>query len=290
MRFCYPWASLPREKILPMHQSSVEGVEDMSMLGDLHEAAILLNLHHRYQQDQIYTNIGSILISVNPYKPITGLYDAATIDLYRHHCLGELPPHIFATASECYSCLWRHHDSQCILISGESGAGKTESTKLLMKFLSAMSQTSLGGRMSEKSTHVEEAIMESSPVLEAFGNAKTVYNNNSSRFGKFIQLHFSQHGHIQGGRVTDCILRFGCFSPTPQQHNTPKTAGVKNRVVHQNPGEHNYHIFYALLAGVSGEQKEALSLLEPKSYHYLNQSDCVTNENLDDKQTFSNVT
>ncbi|KAJ7346032.1 hypothetical protein JRQ81_001982, partial [Phrynocephalus forsythii] len=267
--FCYQRASLPRDKVLSMHQSSVEGVEDMSMLGDLHEAAILLNLHQRYQKDHIYTNIGSILVSVNPYKPIAGLYDEAAINLYRQHCLGELPPHIFATASECYSCLWRRHDSQCILISGESGAGKTESTKLLLKFLSAMSQTSLGGPASERSTHVEEAIMESSPVLEAFGNAKTVYNNNSSRFGKFIQLHFSQHGHIQGGRVTDCILH--------------------NRVVHQNPGERNYHIFYALLAGVSGEQKEALFLLEPKSYRYLNQSGCVTNENLDDRELFSKV-
>uniref|UniRef100_A0A670JDT8 Myosin X n=1 Tax=Podarcis muralis TaxID=64176 RepID=A0A670JDT8_PODMU len=257
-----------QEKVLPMHRSSMEGVEDMSMLGDLHEAAILLNLHQRYQQDHIYTNIGSILVSVNPYKPIAGLYDADAIDLYRQHCLGELPPHIFATASECYSCLWRRHDSQCVLISGESGAGKTESTKLLLKFLSAMSQTSLGGPASEKSTHVEEAIMESSPVLEAFGNAKTVYNNNSSRFGKFIQLHFSQHGHIQGGRVTDCILLF---------------------VVHQNPEERNYHIFYALLAGVSEEHKEALVLLEPKSYRYLNQSGCVTNENLDDKEMFSKV-
>ncbi|XP_044294397.1 unconventional myosin-X-like [Varanus komodoensis] len=268
--FCYPKASVPRDKVLPMHQSSMEGVEDMSTLGDLHEAAILLNLYQRYQQDHIYTNIGSILVSVNPYKPIPGLYDAAAIDLYRQHCLGELPPHIFATASECYSCLWRRHDSQCILISGESGAGKTESTKLLLKFLSAVSQTSLGGPASEKSTHVEEAIMESSPILEAFGNAKTVYNNNSSRFGKFIQLHFSQNGHIQGGRVTDYLLE-------------------KNRVVHQNPGERNYHIFYALLAGVSGEQKEALALLEPKSYRYLNQSGCITNENLDDNEMFSKV-
>uniref|UniRef100_A0A8D0BVC4 Unconventional myosin-X-like n=1 Tax=Salvator merianae TaxID=96440 RepID=A0A8D0BVC4_SALMN len=268
--FSYPLASVPREEVLPMHQSSVEGVEDMAVLGDLHEAAILLNLYQRYQKDYIYTNIGSILVSVNPYKSIAGLYDAAAIDLYRQHCLGELPPHIFATASECYSCLWRRHDSQCVLISGESGAGKTESTKLLLKFLSAMSQTSLGGPASEKSTHVEEAIMESSPILEAFGNAKTVYNNNSSRFGKFIQLHFSQHGHIQGGRVTDYLLE-------------------KNRVVHQNPGERNYHIFYALLAGVSGEQKEALGLLEPKNYRYLNQSGCVTNENLDDREMFSKV-
>uniref|UniRef100_A0A674HDB9 Myosin X n=1 Tax=Taeniopygia guttata TaxID=59729 RepID=A0A674HDB9_TAEGU len=262
MVFQYPKATLSREKVLPMHQTNVDGVEDMSMLGDLHEAAILLNLHQRYQQGNIYTNIGSILASVNPYKPIPGLYGVDAIELYRQHRLGELPPHIFATANECYCCLWKRHDSQCVLISGESGAGKTESTKLLLKFLSAMSQTSLGAPLSEKSTHVEEAILESSPILEAFGNAKTVYNNNSSRFGKFIQLHFSQHGHIQGGR---------------------------NRVVHQNPGERNYHIFYALLAGVSGEQKESLSLCEPETYRYLNQSGCVTDENLNDVEMFSKV-
>ncbi|CAM4628890.1 unnamed protein product [Caretta caretta] len=271
--FCYPQASLSREKVLPMHQTSVEGVEDMSMLGDLHEAAILLNLHQRYQQDSIYTNIGSILASVNPYKPISGLYSAAAMDLYRRHHLGELPPHIFATANECYCCLWKRHDSQCVLISGESGAGKTESTKLLLKFLSAMSQNSLGSPASEKSTHVEEAILESSPILEAFGNAKTVYNNNSSRFGKFIQLHFSHHGHIQGGRVTDSVL----------------LCSFQNRVVHQNLGERNYHIFYALLAGVSGEQKEALSLSEPETYRYLNQSGCVSDENLNDLEMFNKV-
>ncbi|XP_009985744.1 PREDICTED: unconventional myosin-X-like, partial [Tauraco erythrolophus] len=268
--FQYPKASLSREKVLPMHQTSIDGVEDMSMLGDLHEAAILLNLHQRYQQGNIYTNIGSILASVNPYKPIPGLYSVDAIDLYRQHRLGELPPHIFATANECYCCLWKRHDSQCVLISGESGAGKTESTKLLLNFLSAMSQTSLGSPVSEKSTRVEEAILESSPILEAFGNAKTVYNNNSSRFGKFIQLHFSQHGHIQGGRVTDYLLE-------------------KNRVVHQNPGERNYHIFYALLAGVSGEQKESLSLSEPETYRYLNQSGCVTDENLNDVEMFNKV-
>ncbi|PIO25849.1 hypothetical protein AB205_0009330, partial [Aquarana catesbeiana] len=178
----------------------------MSLLADLHEAAIMLNLHLRYQQDKIYTNIGSILASVNPYKQIAGLYDESTVDLYSRHHFGELPPHIFAIANECYRCLWKRHDSQCVLISGESGAGKTESTKLLMKFLSSMSQNCAGGG---NQTTVEKAIMESSPILEAFGNAKTVYNNNSSRFGKFIQLHFSQQGHIQGGRMVDCILLSG---------------------------------------------------------------------------------
>ncbi|XP_039610985.1 unconventional myosin-X-like [Polypterus senegalus] len=216
------------------------------------------------------TSIGSILAAVNPYKQIGGLYDSSTVELYSQHHLGELPPHIFAIANECYSCLWKRHDGQCVLISGESGAGKTESTKLLLKFLSVMSQNSVSTPPSEKSTHVEEAIIESSPIMEAFGNAKTVYNNNSSRFGKFIQLHFSQNGNIQGGCVIDYLLE-------------------KNRVVRQNPGERSYHIFYALLAGADAEQKELYFLSEPESFHYLSQSGCVKDKSLDDKWLFNSV-
>ncbi|XP_041117513.1 unconventional myosin-X-like [Polyodon spathula] len=263
-------SSVSREVVFPMHQTSVEGVEDMSTLTELHEAAIMHNLHLRYQQDKIYTNIGSILTAVNPYKQICRLYDSSAVELYSQHHMGELPPHIFAVANECYSCLWKRHDSQCVLISGESGAGKTESTKLLLKFLSVMSQNSTGIPASEKSTHVEQAIVESSPIMEAFGNAKTVYNNNSSRFGKFIQLHFSQNGNIQGGCIFDYLLE-------------------KNRVVRQNPGERNYHIFYAVLAGSSQEQKESYFLSDPESYYYLRQSGCVKDKSLDDTQLFNNV-
>ncbi|XP_071244854.1 unconventional myosin-X-like [Salvelinus alpinus] len=197
---------LSRDQVFPMHLTSINGVEDMSSLAELHEAAIMYNLYLRYQKDCIYTNIGSILAAVNPYKQISGLYDPAAVALYSRHHLGELPPHIFAVANECYRCLWKRHDSQCVLISGESGAGKTESTKLLLQFLSVMSQKSAGTAPSERSTRVEQAIVQSSPIMEAFGNAKTVYNNNSSRFGKFIQLHFSQSGNIQGGCIIDCIL------------------------------------------------------------------------------------
>ncbi|XP_041118755.1 unconventional myosin-X [Polyodon spathula] len=267
---CLELLSVSREKVFPMHQTSVEGVEDMSTLTELHEAAIMHNLHLRYQQDKIYTNIGSILAAVNPYKQIGRLYDSSAVELYSQHHMGELPPHIFAVANECYSCLWKRHDSQCVLISGESGAGKTESTKLLLKFLSVMSQNSTGVPASEKSTHVEQAIVESSPIMEAFGNAKTVYNNNSSRFGKFIQLHFSQNGNIQGGCIFDYLLE-------------------KNRVVRQNPGERNYHIFYAVLAGSSQEQKELYFLSDPESYYYLSQSGCVNDKSLDDTQLFNNV-
>uniref|UniRef100_A0A667ZCG9 Myosin X, like 1 n=1 Tax=Myripristis murdjan TaxID=586833 RepID=A0A667ZCG9_9TELE len=240
------------QMLYPMHPSSIHGVEDMSTLAELHEAAIMHNLYLRYQKDNIYTNIGSILAAVNPYKQIAGLYDGAAVDLYSKHQMGELPPHIFAVANECYRCLWKRHDSQCVLISGESGAGKTESTKLLLKFLSVMSQNSAGAPPSERTTRVEQAIVQSSPIMEAFGNAKTVYNNNSSRFGKFIQLHFSQNGNIQG--------------------------------------ERNYHIFYALLAGADRDHRDMYFLSEgPESYHYLSQSGCVQDSSLDDKQLFDSV-
>uniref|UniRef100_A0AAZ3SNG0 Uncharacterized protein n=1 Tax=Oncorhynchus tshawytscha TaxID=74940 RepID=A0AAZ3SNG0_ONCTS len=259
---------LSRDKVFPMHPTSINGVEDMSTLAELHEAAIMYNLYLRYQKDCIYTNIGSILAAVNPYKQIPGLYDPAAVDLYSRHHLGELPPHIFAVANECYRCLWKRHDSQCVLISGESGAGKTESTKLLLQFLSVMSQNSAGTAPTERSTRVEQAIIQSSPIMEAFGNAKTVYNNNSSRFGKFIQLHFSQSGNIQGGCIIDYLLE-------------------KNRVVRQNPGERNYHIFYALLAGADKNHKELYFLSEgPESYHYLSQSGCVKDRSLDDLKLY----
>uniref|UniRef100_A0A3Q2P7Q5 Myosin X, like 1 n=1 Tax=Fundulus heteroclitus TaxID=8078 RepID=A0A3Q2P7Q5_FUNHE len=265
-------AEVTRERVYAMDQSSIDGVEDMSALAELHEAAIMHNLYQRYQKDNIYTNIGSILAAVNPYKQIPGLYDLERVDSYSKHHLGELPPHIFAVANECYRCIWKRHDSQCVLISGESGAGKTESTKLLLQFLSVMSQNSVGTPQSERTTHVEQAIVQSSPIMEAFGNAKTVYNNNSSRFGKFIQLHFSECGNIHGGCVIDCILtRF-------------------NRVVRQNPGERNYHIFYALLAGASKEDKSLYFLEEPaESFHYLSQSGCLQDKSLNDKELYNSV-
>ncbi|KAF0044119.1 hypothetical protein F2P81_003277 [Scophthalmus maximus] len=219
-------AEVTREQVYAMHQSSIDGVEDMSALAELHEAAIMHNLYQRYKKDNIYTNIGSILAAVNPYKQIPGLYDPERVDLYSKHHIGELPPHIFAVANECYSCIWKRHDSQCVLIS---------------------------------------------PIMEAFGNAKTVYNNNSSRFGKFIQLHFSECGNIQGGCVIDYLLE-------------------KNRVVRQNPGERNYHIFYALLAGANKEHKGLYFLEDPaESFHYLSQSGCLKDKSLNDKELFNSV-
>uniref|UniRef100_A0A8C2KTV7 Myosin X n=1 Tax=Cyprinus carpio TaxID=7962 RepID=A0A8C2KTV7_CYPCA len=274
--YTYKQNAVSRQRVYPMHSSSVNGVEDMATLQDLHDGAILHNLQLRYTQKSIYTYIGSILAAVNPYQSLSDLYDATAIERYSRHHLGEIPPHIYAIANECYRSLWKRSNNQCVLISGESGAGKTESTKMILRFLSAMSQQSVALSTAKRaSSHVEEAILESSPIMEAFGNAKTVHNNNSSRFGKFIQLHFSQHGNIQGGRITDCILCLDCWM-----------CCLDNRVVRQNPGERNYHIFYALLAGTSAEQRESFSLSPPEGFHYLGQSGCVKDKAINDTETF----
>uniref|UniRef100_A0A8C2KQQ5 Myosin X n=1 Tax=Cyprinus carpio TaxID=7962 RepID=A0A8C2KQQ5_CYPCA len=277
--YTYKQNAVSRQRVYPMHSSSVNGVEDMATLQDLHDGAILHNLQLRYTQKSIYTYIGSILAAVNPYQSLSDLYDATAIERYSRHHLGEIPPHIYAIANECYRSLWKRSNNQCVLISGESGAGKTESTKMILRFLSAMSQQSVALSTAKRaSSHVEEAILESSPIMEAFGNAKTVHNNNSSRFGKFIQLHFSQHGNIQGGRITDCILCLDCWM-----------CCLDNRVVRQNPGERNYHIFYALLAGTSAEQRESFSLSPPEGFHYLGQSGCVKDKAINDTETFQEV-
>ncbi|XP_077860758.1 unconventional myosin-X isoform X2 [Macaca mulatta] len=268
--FTYKQSTITHQKVTAMHPTNEEGVDDMASLTELHGGSIMYNLFQRYKRNQIYTYIGSILASVNPYQPIAGLYEHATMEQYSRRHLGELPPHIFAIANECYRCLWKRHDNQCILISGESGAGKTESTKLILKFLSVISQQSLELSLKEKTSCVERAILESSPIMEAFGNAKTVYNNNSSRFGKFVQLNICQKGNIQGGRIVDYLLE-------------------KNRVVRQNPGERNYHIFYALLAGLEHEEREEFYLSTPENYHYLNQSGCVEDKTISDQESFREV-
>ncbi|KTG22591.1 hypothetical protein cypCar_00008225 [Cyprinus carpio] len=228
--YTYKQNAVSRQRVYPMHNSSINGVEDMATLQDLHDGAILHNLQLRYTQKSIYTYIGSILAAVNPYQSLSGLYDATAIERYSRHHLGEIPPHIYAIANECYRSLWKRSNNQCVLIS---------------------------------------------PIMEAFGNAKTVHNNNSSRFGKFIQLHFSQHGNIQGGRITDYFQHTDLLE--------------KNRVVRQNPGERNYHIFYALLAGTSAEQRESFSLTPPEGFHYLGQSGCVKDKAINDTETFQEV-
>ncbi|GLG96071.1 Myosin-VIIa [Gryllus bimaculatus] len=230
----------PDAVLKAMHTSSIEGVEDMIKLVDLHEHTILRNLHLRYSKDLIYTYTGSILVAVNPYQ-ILPIYSGNDVERYRNRKIGEQPPHIFAIGDSSYSDMKRFQHDQCIVISGESGAGKTESTKLILQYLAAVSG---------KHSWIEQQILEANPVLEAFGNAKTVRNDNSSRFGKYINIRFSGDGFIKGAHMEQYLLE-------------------KSRIVYLNEGERNYHIFYGMLEGLTVDEKLKLQLGPASSFNYL---------------------
>jgi myosin XV len=162
---------------------SNEDVDDMIFLSDLSEGALLRNLRRRYERNQIYTYTGSILVAVNPYK-MFDIYNLEMVKKYESHLFGTLPPHLFAIGSSAYSKMMKDQMDQVIVISGESGAGKTESTKLLMQYLAAVNRS--------PSNIITEQILEANPLLESFGNAKTIRNDNSSRFGKYLEVYFKE--------------------------------------------------------------------------------------------------
>ncbi|XP_068857704.1 myosin-IIIb-like [Aphelocoma coerulescens] len=216
---------------------------DLAALAELDEAALLAGLRERFLQQHIYTDIGDILVAMNPFQPLP-LYGREVSERYRRLQTDALPPHIFAVASRAYhSMLGRGGGgprNQCILISGESGAGKTESTKFLLQHIMNLCKGNL---------QLEQRILQVNPLLEAFGNAQTVMNDNSSRFGKYIQLRF-QKNTVQGAKLSEYLLE-------------------KSRVVQQDTGERNFHIFYYMFAGLSSEQKEIYGLLDPSLYRYI---------------------
>jgi myosin VIIa len=181
-----------------------------------------------------------MLVALNPYE-ILPIYTNHEIGLYRNKKIGERPPHIFAIGDSAYQELKKSQADQTIVISGESGAGKTESTKLILQYLAAVSG---------KHSWIEQQIIEANPILEAFGNAKTVRNDNSSRFGKYIDIHFNSSGTIHGAKIDQYLLE-------------------KSRIVFQNKSERNYHIFYSMLAGLSRDEKRKLDLEDAGKYNYL---------------------
>ncbi|XP_054025254.1 unconventional myosin-IXa [Dryobates pubescens] len=218
--------------------------DDLCGLPDLNEKTLLENLRHRFKQEKIYTYVGSILIVVNPFKFLP-IYNPKYVKMYDNHQLGKLEPHIYAVADVAYHAMLQRRRNQCIVISGESGSGKTQSTNFLIHHLTALSQKGFA-------SGVEQIILGAGPVLEAFGNAKTAHNNNSSRFGKFIQVNYQETGTVRGAYVEKYLLE-------------------KSRLVYQEHNERNYHVFYYLLAGASEEERSAFHLQQPEEYHYLNQ-------------------
>ncbi|XP_049304890.1 myosin heavy chain 95F isoform X2 [Bactrocera dorsalis] len=207
----------------------------------LNEATFLDNLKTRYYKDKIYTYVANILIAVNPYREISDLYSSATIKKYTGRSLGELPPHVFAIADKAIRDMRVLKSSQSIIVSGESGAGKTESTKYLLKYLC---------HSSDSAGPIEQKILDANPVLEAFGNAKTTRNNNSSRFGKFIEVHYDGKCQVVGGYISHYLLE-------------------KSRICTQSSEERNYHVFYMLLAGAPQQLRDKLNLGKPDDYRYL---------------------
>nr|XP_034954835.1 unconventional myosin-Ie-like [Zootoca vivipara] len=236
------------------------GVDDMVLLSKISEDAIVENLKKRFMDDYIFTYIGPVLISVNPFKQLPYFTDRE-IDMYQGAAQYENPPHIYALADNMYRNMLIDGENQCVIISGESGAGKTVAAKYIMGYISKVS----GG--GPKVQHVKEIILKSNPLLEAFGNAKTVRNNNSSRFGKYFEIQFSRGGEPDGGKISNFLLE-------------------KSRVVSQNPGERSFHIYYQLLEGASTEQRENLGITTPDYYYYLNQSAAYEVEDINDHQEF----
>jgi myosin-7 len=236
------------DKIKNMHESSVAGSEDMINLGDLHEGAILHNLWLRYTNKEmctIYTFTGSILVAANPYLRLP-IYTAEIIESYKGQKIGDMPPHVFAISDNAYYYMRRDKRNQCCVISGESGAGKTETTKLILQFMAAVSG---------QHSWIESQILEANPILEAFGNAKTLRNDNSSRFGKYIDVHFDSEGAIKGAQIQQYLLE-------------------KSRINWQQKGERNYHIFYMMHQGGSATQKSDWGLGPREGYANIMGGQC----------------
>ncbi|GMH04098.1 hypothetical protein Nepgr_005937 [Nepenthes gracilis] len=230
------------------------GVDDMTKLAYLHEPGVLHNLATRYELNEIYTYTGNILIAVNPFQRLPHLYDTHMMEQYKGAAFGELSP-------QSLQAMMNEGKSNSILVRGESGAGKTETTKMLMRYLAY-----LGGQSGVEGHTVEQKVLKSNPVLEAFGNAKTVRNNNSSRFGKFVEIQFDRNGKISGAAIRTYLLE-------------------RSRVCQVSDPERNYHCFY-LLCAAPPEVREKHKLGSSESFHYLNQSKCYKLDGVDDGQEY----
>uniref|UniRef100_A0A671KZL6 Unconventional myosin-VI n=1 Tax=Sinocyclocheilus anshuiensis TaxID=1608454 RepID=A0A671KZL6_9TELE len=251
----------PINQVFPAEDDVNKHVEDNCSLMYLNEATLLNNIRVCYSKDLIYTSVANILIAVNPYFDIPKLYSPETIKSYQGRSLGTLPPHVYAIADKAYRDMRVLKMSQSIIVSGESGAGKTENTKFVLRYLT----TSYG-----TCQDIDERIVEANPLLEAFGNAKTVRNNNSSRFGKFVEIHFNEKNAVVGGFVSHYLLE-------------------KSRICMQGAEERNYHIFYRLCAGASEDIRNMLHLNSPDNFRYLNRGCTRYFANKDsDKQIMQN--
>jgi myosin-5 len=228
----------------------------------------------RYGQLNIYTYSGIVLIATNPFQRVDNLYTQDIIQAYSGKRRGELEPHLFAIAEDAYRCMLRDNKNQTIVVSGESGAGKTVSAKYIMRYFATVEDPDHPRKVASKSSsshdalsETEEQILATNPIMEAFGNAKTTRNDNSSRFGKYLEILFDKQINIIGATIRTYLLE-------------------RSRLVFQPSTERNYHIFYQFCRGASDEDRERLGLLPIEEFEYLNQGGEPDIPNVDDAEEF----
>ncbi|CUS20790.1 LAQU0S01e14708g1_1 [Lachancea quebecensis] len=244
----------------------LEAIEDLTSLSYLNEPAVLHAIKARYGQLNIYTYSGIVLIATNPFDRVEQLYSQDMIQAYAGRRKGELEPHLFAIAEEAYRLMKNDKQNQTIVVSGESGAGKTVSAKYIMRYFASVEQANNDNTSSDhqlEMSETEQRILATNPIMEAFGNAKTTRNDNSSRFGKYLEILFDQNTSIIGARIRTYLLE-------------------RSRLVFQPQNERNYHIFYQILEGLSESEKAELHLTKVEDYHYLNQGGDYRIKGVDD--------
>ncbi|KAL3236089.1 myosin 3 [Nakaseomyces bracarensis] len=237
------------------------GVSDLTLLSKISDESINDNLKRRFEHGIIYTYIGYVLISVNPFRDL-GIYTDDVMESYQGKNRLEVPPHVFAIAESMYYNLKSYNENQCVIISGESGAGKTEAAKRIMQYIAATSSTH-----SESIGQIKNMVLATNPLLEAFGCAKTLRNNNSSRHGKYLEIKFNAQFEPCAGNITNYLLE-------------------KQRVVGQIKNERNFHIFYQFTKGASDEYRQLFGVQQPEQYIYTSASQCTKVDNMDDVKEF----
>ncbi|XP_068914316.1 myosin heavy chain, muscle isoform X33 [Tenebrio molitor] len=256
--------SFKKDNVHQVNPPKYEKVEDMADLTYLNEGAVLHNLRQRYYSKLIYTYSGLFCVAINPYKRFP-VYTNRCAKLYRGKRRNEVPPHIFAISDGAYVNMLTNHENQSMLITGESGAGKTENTKKVIAYFATVGASSKKTEEQSKKGNLEDQVVQTNPVLEAFGNAKTVRNDNSSRFGKFIRIHFGPTGKLAGADIETYLLE-------------------KARVISQQSLERSYHIFYQIMSGaVPGLKDQCLLSNDIYEYNFVSQGK-VTIPNVDDAE------
>ncbi|XP_068914318.1 myosin heavy chain, muscle isoform X35 [Tenebrio molitor] len=253
-----------KDQVTQVNPPKYEKAEDMSNLTYLNDASVLHNLKQRYYNQLIYTYSGLFCVAINPYKRFP-VYTNRCAKLYRGKRRNEVPPHIFAISDGAYVNMLTNHENQSMLITGESGAGKTENTKKVIAYFATVGASSKKTEEQSKKGNLEDQVVQTNPVLEAFGNAKTVRNDNSSRFGKFIRIHFGPTGKLAGADIETYLLE-------------------KARVISQQSLERSYHIFYQIMSGaVPGLKDQCLLSNDIYEYNFVSQGK-VTIPNVDDAE------